>query len=867
MSNEKLAEQLAKLKEACFKWEKELAIYSKWAIDNDGVLSAAEKTEIDRRKTEIAAIKARIAQIEKAKGIEPKNFLEKIIDGAKEFLENAADKIIDFFDGDDENAVAPVLTPIPSPLPNPVPVPTPVPNVETKVEKTEDPKNKLGITKEQVKEKLGAFFAAFDKFTVVVEGATVEVETPYFMNDGNAGGKWDGNNVNAGKGSPKEVQDWLQGQIDKGKITDKDPLKLRQYLKDNKIGVDCSGFVSQALNHVADKDGDMEYESDDAFKPDNTGSGTFTGSKFTKVEPANVQIGDTLYFKNAPGKVNHIRIVGDVRTENGVVYYTIYESAGSTGPRKMEWKFEGGKLQEFSGGKWVVKSSDTFYRWKELEMEVPTGGGAGQGQQQDQQSGNTDSSGDQASKTLTASVGQGGSNQKADVLLIQELLNKNGATLKVDGDCGAKSIAAIKAFQQSKLGAANSSGLIEPGSQSWKALNGETAVSPPVENPVPSKTLTASVGQGGSNQKADVMLIQELLNKNGATLKVDGDCGAKSIAAIKAFQQSKLGAANSSGLIEPGSQSWKALNGEISTNPDTNTETPTDTTQNTNPQSTEVEEALSPNSAIKQSVGDGGKNESADVLRVKQLLNKFGYKLAEDGNADAALTTAIKDFQTKYRGSANPDGKIDPGGGTWNSLLGIGRIQGQLLAMSQQYGIEPAVILAIQQIESGGNGYLPDGRPKILFEGHVFWSQLQKAGKNPQNFLSGNEDILYPSWDRTKYQGGAQEYDRLEKAKKIDEICALKSASWGEFQIMGFNHATVGYGDVKSFVDAMHIPNGSSLKAVMEFCKSKNILKHVQGANKDWAKFAYSYNGSGYAQNQYDVKLAAAYERYKKITG
>ena len=755
-----------------------MAIYSKWAIDNDGVLSAAEKTEIDRRKTEIAAIKARIAQIEKAKGIEPKNFLGKIIDGAKEVLENAADKIIDFFDGDDENAVAPALTPISSPLPNPVPVPTPVPNVETKVEKTEDPKNKLGITKEQVKEKLGAFFAAFDKFTVVVQGTTVEVETPYFMNDGNAGGKWDGNNVNAGKGSPKEVQDWLQGQIDKGKITDKDPLKLRQYLKDNKIGVDCSGFVSQALNHVADKDGDMEYESDDAFKPDNTGSGTFTGSKFTKVEPANVQIGDTLYFKNAPGKVNHIRIVGNVRSENGIVYYTIYESAGSTGPRKMEWKFEGGKLQEFSGGKWVVKSSDTFYRWKELEMEVPTGGGSGQGQQQDQLSGNTDSSGDQASKTLTASV-----------------------------------------------------------------------------------------GQGGSNQKADVLLIQELLNKNGATLKVDGECGAKSIAAIKAFQQSKLGAANSNGLIEPGSQSWKALNGEISTHPDTNTETPTDTTQNTNPQSTEVEEALSPNSAIKQSVGDGGKNESADVLRVKQLLNKFGYKLVEDGNADAALTTAIKDFQTKYRGSANPDGKIDPGGGTWNSLLGIGRIQGQLLAMSQQYGIEPAVILAIQQIESGGNGYLPDGRPKILFEGHVFWSQLQKAGKNPQNFLSGNEDILYPSWDRTKYQGGAKEYDRLERAKKIDEICALKSASWGEFQIMGFNHATVGYGDVKSFVDAMHIPNGSSLKAVMEFCKSKNILKHVQGANKDWAKFAYSYNGSGYAQNQYDVKLAAAYERYKKITG
>jgi hypothetical protein len=31
--------------------------------------------------------------------------------------------------------------------------------------------------------------------------------------------------------------------------------------------------------------------------------------------------------------------------------------------------------------------------------------------------------------------------------------------------------------------------------------------------------------------------------------------------------------------------------------------------------------------------------------------------------------------------------------------------------------------------------------------------------------------------------------------------------------------------------------------------------------NKDWAKFARGYNGPGYAQNAYDVKLAQAYEK------
>jgi len=31
----------------------------------------------------------------------------------------------------------------------------------------------------------------------------------------------------------------------------------------------------------------------------------------------------------------------------------------------------------------------------------------------------------------------------------------------------------------------------------------------------------------------------------------------------------------------------------------------------------------------------------------------------------------------------------------------------------------------------------------------------------------------------------------------------------------------------------------------------------------DWEKFAYHYNGPAYAQNQYDQRLAKAYEKHK----
>jgi peptidoglycan hydrolase-like protein with peptidoglycan-binding domain len=73
MSNEKLAEQLAKLKETLAKWEKELIVYSKWAIENDGILSDIENQVIQYIKTEILGIKDHIVKIEKAKGTDNGN--------------------------------------------------------------------------------------------------------------------------------------------------------------------------------------------------------------------------------------------------------------------------------------------------------------------------------------------------------------------------------------------------------------------------------------------------------------------------------------------------------------------------------------------------------------------------------------------------------------------------------------------------------------------------------------------------------------------------------------------------------------------------------------------------------------------------
>ncbi len=169
-----------------------------------------------------------------------------------------------------------------------------------------------------------------------------------------------------------------------------------------------------------------------------------------------------------------------------------------------------------------------------------------------------------ASTNLSGSVGKGGSNNAADTKLIQNLLNKNGAspTLVVDGICGPKTIAAISKFQRTKVGFSDS--LIEPNKNSWKLLNGKKQ---PTTTTVASTKLSSSVGVGGANKPQDVLLVKTLLNKFYKTFNLNDTAtntkvSPVTIVTIKKFQQEKVGLTNPDGRIDAGGNSWKVLNGE-----------------------------------------------------------------------------------------------------------------------------------------------------------------------------------------------------------------------------------------------------------------------------------------------------------------
>lgn len=180
--------------------------------------------------------------------------------------------------------------------------------------------------------------------------------------------------------------------------------------------------------------------------------------------------------------------------------------------------------------------------------------------------------------------------------------------------------------------------------------------------------------------------------------------------------------------------------------------------------------------------------------------------------------------------------------------------EADLLDAADMLGVELAAVKAVAEVESAGGGFLPDGRPKILFESYQFH---RKTGGI---FDDTHPAVSKPKWTRD-YLGGEKEYDRLAEAIKLNRPAALMSTSWGRFQIMGFNHRAAGFNNVEAFVSAMVEGEPAQLRAFVTLLQNWGLTEALR--KRDWPRFAARYNGTGYKANQYDVKLARAYAKHK----
>jgi hypothetical protein len=179
-----------------------------------------------------------------------------------------------------------------------------------------------------------------------------------------------------------------------------------------------------------------------------------------------------------------------------------------------------------------------------------------------------------------------------------------------------------------------------------------------------------------------------------------------------------------------------------------------------------------------------------------------------------------------------------------------------LVEATERLGIKAAELWAVIDVETYGYGFIADRRPLLLFERHKF------HGFTNGKYDAADPDISDPKWGGYG-KGGANQYERLKRAIALDRDAALRSASWGIGQVMGFNFKVAGFKDVEKMVSAMIESESKQLAAMANFIVDKKLHKALQ--SHDWASFALGYNGADYAKNKYDTRLAAAYQRRRII--
>jgi peptidoglycan hydrolase-like protein with peptidoglycan-binding domain len=302
--------------------------------------------------------------------------------------------------------------------------------------------------------------------------------------------------------------------------------------------------------------------------------------------------------------------------------------------------------------------------------------------------------------------------------------------------------------------------------------------------------------------------------------------------------------------------------------------------------------------AIVAPVGPQRPNRAADVRTVQMLLNRSGSSgatpLRVDGVFGPRTADAIARYQTRSLRLSRPDGVVDPNGPTLNRLgrdhrgnttparpvprqptrapapaaapsrtapaaapqgIGPGGLsEATYVDMAARLRCETAAIKAVVETEVAIRGAFDgDGRPTILYERHKF-----------SRHTGGRYDATHP--DLSNPVGGgygrfSEQYPKLERAMKLNSSAALKSASWGAFQILGENHVQAGHATVEAFVAAMKSGILAQAEAFVTFVLANRTLLSALRA-RNWSTFARIYNGPAYKKFAYDDKMRSNYLKY-----
>jgi len=206
----------------------------------------------------------------------------------------------------------------------------------------------------------------------------------------------------------------------------------------------------------------------------------------------------------------------------------------------------------------------------------------------------------------------------------------------------------------------------------------------------------------------------------------------------------------------------------------------------------------------------------------------------------------------------------------WNSFGGL------LEPLSERLGIDPGVAVAVAAAESSGSGF-QNGRMIIRFENHHFWRNWGHL--HPEIFDRYFSFDANKPWTNHQFRSSADgpwqsfhgkqeaEWQVFEHAQGLDGEAAKLSISMGLPQIMGSNHALIGYDSVEEMFAAFSTDERTQLIGLFDFIQGPNNLSDRVAAlqRKDFVAFAALYNGKGQAA-AYGEILRRYYDACRTLT-
>jgi hypothetical protein len=187
-------------------------------------------------------------------------------------------------------------------------------------------------------------------------------------------------------------------------------------------------------------------------------------------------------------------------------------------------------------------------------------------------------------------------------------------------------------------------------------------------------------------------------------------------------------------------------------------------------------------------------------------------------------------------------------------------VENEIRAVATARGIEPAALLAVVEVESGGRAlYEIDGRlmPPILYEFHVFHRRLRPEARA----AAIGAGVAAPRWGQIPYPATMRErYALLARAQLIDREAAFAACSWGVGQVLGENARWLGFESAEALATEAMSGVAGQVRLMLRFIERRGLEDAL--ARRDWTAFALGYNGPLQARHDYAGRLGRARARW-----